>query len=37
MTDLLFQIALSNVCISLALAIVAMIVEVTVKRPHLAH
>ena len=37
MTDLLFQIALSNVCLSLALAIVAMVIQVTAKRPHLAH
>jgi len=37
MTDLLLQIALSNVCVSLALAIVAMVAETTVKRPHLAH
>lgn len=32
-----FQIGLSNACISLALAIFALVVEVTVKRPHLAH
>jgi hypothetical protein len=37
MTDLIFRIAFSNVCISLALAIVAMVVESTLKRPQLAH
>lgn len=37
MMDLLFQIALSNVCISLALVIVAITVESTLKRPQLAH
>ena len=37
MIDLLFQIALSNVCISLALAILAVVVGVTLKRPALAH
>jgi beta-lactamase regulating signal transducer with metallopeptidase domain len=37
MTDLLLRIGLSNVCISLALAIVAMVVEATVKRPPLTH
>ena len=37
MTDLLLQIAISNVCLSLALAIVAVAVEKTAKRPHIAH
>ena len=37
MTDFLFQMGLSNACFSLALAIVAMIVGATAKRPHLAH
>ena len=37
MTDLIFQIGLSNVCIALALAIVALVVEATVKRPQLSH
>ena len=37
MMDLLFTIGLSNVCISLALAIVALVVEITLKRPHLAY
>lgn len=37
MTDLLFQIGLSNACLSLALAIVAMLVGARAKRPHLAY
>lgn len=37
MIDLLFQIALSNAGISLVLAIVAVVVGVTLKRPALAH
>ena len=37
MTVLLIQIGLSNACIALALAIVALVVEATVKRPQLAH
>ena len=37
MTDLLLQIAVSNVCIALVLAILAVIVESTAKRPALAH
>lgn len=37
MTDLIFQIGLSNACIALALAIVALVVEATVKRPQLVH
>ncbi|NKB67841.1 MAG: M48 family metalloprotease [Candidatus Latescibacteria bacterium] len=37
MMDLLFQVGLSNVCISLVLATVALLVEVTLKRPHLAY
>jgi len=37
MIDLLFPIAFSNVCIALTLAAVAMVVESTLKRPHLAH
>ena len=35
--DLLFRIALSNVCISPALAVAAMVVESTFRRPRLAH
>jgi beta-lactamase regulating signal transducer with metallopeptidase domain/polyhydroxyalkanoate synthesis regulator phasin len=37
MTDLLLQTALSNACLSLVLAAVALIVERTAKRPVLAH
>ena len=37
MTDLLLQIGLSNVCIALALAIVALVAETTIKRPQLSH
>jgi len=37
MTDLFLQIGLSNACVALALAIVAMVVGKTVKRPHLAN
>ena len=37
MTDLIIQIGLSNACIALALAIVALVVEATVKRPQLSH
>ena len=37
MTDLLFRIVVSNVCISLALAIAALLVETTAKRPVIAH
>jgi len=37
MVDLFFQIALSNVGISLALAVVAVVVGITLKRPALAH
>ena len=37
MTDFLFQVVLSNVFLSLALAIVAMAVGATTRRPHLAH
>ena len=37
MTDHLLRIALSNVCVSLALAIVAVVVGATVKRPHLTN
>ncbi|MCH8216571.1 MAG: hypothetical protein IH892_07340 [Planctomycetes bacterium] len=36
MTDLFFQMALSNACLALALAIVAMVVGVSAKRPHVA-
>jgi hypothetical protein len=35
MTDLLLQIGLSNACIALGLAIVALVVEATAKRPAL--
>jgi beta-lactamase regulating signal transducer with metallopeptidase domain len=37
MTDIFIQIGLSNVCISLALAIVAMVVQMTVRRAHLSY
>ena len=37
MTDLLLQIAVSNVCISLALAVAALLVERIAKRPAIAH
>ncbi len=37
MIDYLLQLGLSNACMSLALAILAMVVGVTFKRPHLAH
>jgi len=37
MTDFFLQIGLSNACISLVLAIVAMVVESTLKRPQPAH
>jgi len=37
MTDLLLQIAVSNVCISLALAVAALLVERIAKRPPIAH
>jgi beta-lactamase regulating signal transducer with metallopeptidase domain len=37
MTDLLLQSAVSNVCISLALAFAAIVVEMTTKRPAIAH
>ncbi len=37
MTDSLLQMGLSNACFALALAIVAMIVGATTKRPHLTH
>jgi beta-lactamase regulating signal transducer with metallopeptidase domain/polyhydroxyalkanoate synthesis regulator phasin len=37
MTDSLLQMGLSNACFSLALAIVAVVVGATTKRPHLAH
>ncbi len=37
MTDSLLQMGLSNACFSLALAIVAMVVGATTRRPHLAH
>ena len=36
MTGLLLQIAVSNLCISLALAVVALAVEARAKHPHLA-
>ena len=36
MTDFFLQIALSNACFSLALAIVAMVVGAKARRPHLA-
>jgi len=37
MTDSLLQMGLSNACFSVALAIVAMVVGATSRRPHLAH
>lgn len=37
MIDALFQIGLSNVCLSLALAMVAMVVGAKTRRPQLAH
>jgi bla regulator protein BlaR1 len=37
MIDLLFKIALNNVCISLALAIAAMIVGITIRRPAITY
>ena len=37
MTDSLCQMGLSNACLSLALAIVAVVVGATAKRPYLAH
>ena len=37
MIDMLFQITLSNVCISLALAVVAVVLGATLKRPAFAH
>jgi beta-lactamase regulating signal transducer with metallopeptidase domain len=37
MTDIFFQIGLSNVCVAFALAIIALVVEATAKRPQLAH
>ncbi|MFP6899035.1 MAG: M56 family metallopeptidase [Roseibacillus sp.] len=37
MTDLLFQIGLSNACFALLLALVAMLVGAKGRRPHLAH
>ena len=37
MTDLFFQMALSNPCLAFALAIVAMVVGASAKRPHVAH
>lgn len=37
MTDLLFQIGLSNACFALVLALVAMLVGAKGRRPHLAH
>ena len=37
MRDLFFQMALSNACLALALAIVAMVVGASAKRPHVAH
>jgi len=37
MIDLILQVGLSNVCISLALAIVAIVVEKTLKRPALTY
>ena len=36
-TDMLFQIGLSNVLLSLVLAVVAMIVGATTKRPHIVY
>lgn len=37
MTDFLFQMGLSNACFSFALAIAAVVVGATTKRPYLAH
>ena len=37
MTDLVLRIGASNLCISLALAIVAWVVQAKSKRPHVAH
>lgn len=37
MTDLLLHIAVSNACISLVLALAALVVETTAKRPAIAH
>ena len=37
MTDLLFQMGLSNACLSLVLAIAAMVVGARIRRPDLAH
>ncbi len=37
MTDFFFQMGLSNACLSLALAIVAMVVGAKARRPGLAH
>ncbi len=37
MTDFFFQMGLSNACLSLALAIVAMVVGAKARRPQLAH
>jgi len=37
MTDLLLKIGLSNACFSLALAVVAVAVGKTARRPHLAN
>lgn len=37
MTDFFFQMGLSNACLSLALAVVAMVVGAKARRPHLAH
>ncbi|OHB64148.1 MAG: hypothetical protein A2Y76_04040 [Planctomycetes bacterium RBG_13_60_9] len=37
MSDLLFQMGLSNACFALALALVAMVVGARARRPHLAH
>ena len=37
MIDLLFRIVLSNVCVSLALAVLAIIVQKTLKRPSVAY
>ena len=37
MTDLFLQIGLSNACFSLAMAVVAVVVGATVKRPHLTN
>ena len=37
MTDFFFQMGLSNACLSLALAIVAMVMGAKARRPHLAY